>query len=379
MRHGLILCALLGAALLQSCAPPPPRQASQAPQPALSDNLAAVIADIESAATRIGNGERAAARSLPHDIEVLTRAIEGGQTDAEGILMLRYYRGQARQILVSLGQMLRLPTDRQMAEAAISDFTAVAGAASGDASTEELKKNAMYLAGYVATSGLDDAARGMGYFQRCAAQKHAGCQNVVASAKVGGSSGMAKDLNGAAALHLEAYGTRLDYGCSGPSSAFGLAQMTHFTSVKIEDRSSLDWLRRAYRLADQAKVRSGGVDACGGDYMSIYEYLIRLEKREKKPELLDRSLGDISIEEAPDIIRKMVGYLRDESPESEYRAEVIGTHDTFSRCEYAFVGLWKAAISNQMTAARAYRDIILKDRGNSTCAENLTYAGRFFS
>lgn len=371
MKHIVILFA--AALVLQACAPPPQRPVSASSTPAFSDNLAAVIADIQSIAGRTSAGELSAARTLPHNINVLTRAIERGQADAQGVLILRYYRGVARQTLSELNRALGFPPDRPTAEAALADFEIIANDRNPE--SQDLAKDALYLAGQVVTHELGDPVRGLTYFQRCAEMKQAGCQAVVASAKIGGALGMRKDTAGAVALHQEIYATGLDYGCVGSFSAYSLARLTHFTGAVAEDHTALDWLRRAVRLADQAKVRSSGVDHCGGDFMSVYEYLIRLEARDRKPVLLEQAKG--GDENPTGIVADLLGYLDGSVRETVYRQSVADQRNEDSRCQFAFLGLWHAAASNQMTAARAYRDILRQHGNNLTCAENLVFAGKY--
>jgi len=367
---------LLAAALmvLQSCAPAP-RQTAAASPAALSDNLAAIVADVESASSRLASGDLGAARTLPRDIDVLTGAIDSGRLDTHGVMVARHYRGQARYLLSSLNQALGFPADRQMAGAALADFEAVANAPGQE--NEELRRDSLYYAGYVVMNELHDPARSVAYFQRCSDMKQAGCQAVIASAKIGGSLGVRKDLPGAVMLHQEAYATGLDYGCSGSYSAYSLARVTHFTGTRVDDRSALDWLRRAYRLADQAKVRAEISDYCGGNFMSAYEYVLRLEEGEKRPALLEQVVAGLEDAEIPKPMRLMTTYLGGRSDYKAYRESLGEVRDAQSRCEYAFVGLWYAAVSNQMTAARSFREILQQEASDTTCAENLTYAGKY--
>ncbi|MBO6634147.1 hypothetical protein [Parvibaculum sp.] len=367
---------LLAAALmvLPSCAAPP-RSAATASSAAVSENLAVIIADVESAASRISAGDIGAARTLPRDIDVLSGAIDGGKLDAHGLMVARHYRGQARYLLSSLNQALGFPADRQMAGAALADFEAVANAPGQE--NAELRRDSLFYAGYVVMNELGEPARSVTYFQRCADMKQPGCQNIIASAKIGGSIGVKKDLPGAVALHQEAYATGLDYGCSGTHSAYSLARVAHFMGTKAEGRSALDWLRRAHRLADQAKVRAQTGDVCGGSFMSAYEYLFRLEKGERKPALLDQVVAGIEDSQLPKPLDRMQVYLGGRSDYKAFRASIDEVRDAHSRCEYAFVGLWYAALSNQKTAARSFREILQRDGQDTTCAENLAYSARY--
>lgn len=374
MKKILPLLVAAAALVLHGCEPPPRPAASGSAAPAQSENVAAAIADIESMGGRLGAGEIAAARTLPQNISVLTRAIERGGPNAQGVEVLYYYRGVARQMLSGLNRAFGLPADKPMAEAALTDFE-FAGNAKGSESAE-LAKNALYLAGQTAVRELDDSARAMRYFQRCADLKHAGCQGVIASAKITGTEGFRRDIPGAVALHQEAFASGLDYGCAGSYSAYSLARLTQFSGAKADGKTSLEWLRRSVRLADQMKVRASGVDHCAGNFMTIYEYLIRLESGERNIALLEQ-FDDEDAGIFAEVIASMLTYLRNGSGEASYRKSVSNLRDPEARCQFAFVGLWNAAISRQMTAARAYRDMLRLDGAEPSCGENLVFAGKY--
>lgn len=184
----LMICAIFMSAVLAACGAQPPRQnvsgaASSGVSP--SSNLAAVMASIDDAGDRAAQGDPSAARALPYNIAVLTRAINGQEVDAEGILLLRYYRAMASQLLSYLNQALGLPADRQLATAALADYEIVLKAASDDG-RGDLRRNAMLGAAQVLLGHLDDEPRAYSYFRQCAELKHGACMSVIAEAKTRG-------------------------------------------------------------------------------------------------------------------------------------------------------------------------------------------------
>lgn len=359
---------LLAALALASCEPPQ-RVVSQDSPAELSENLAIVIADIESMPVRLSAGNVGAARSLPHNISVLTRAIDGRETDAGSRALLRYYRGQARLLLTALNHSMGLPVDRQMAEAAIADFETVANDTAN--AQEELRQSSLYFAGEILMSPIGDDARAMAYYRRCADQGMSACRNTIALAKIGGTAGERKDFPGAVALLQKSYEAGLEQGCAGSYAAFSLARLTHFAGVSADGQDAVDWLRRAYRIADQLKVRANGQDVCGGNYMSVYEYLMRLEGGKKDARLLDQLFAGSAEEDLSPELQAMLAYLRGTSSASDFRETVSAIRDTDTRCEFAFLGLWKASISKQKSAARAYQGIIRKEADSMSCAADL--------
>ena len=273
MKNGLLICAMALALGLQSCAEPP--QARRAfVAPAYSDNIAVVIADIQSADARARDGDASGIRALPHNIEVLTRAIDGGAVQGNALISLRYSRGVARQLLNRYNDIIGLPIDKAMAEAAVADFLAVAEASGSDDSASGVKANAIYFAGSVTDAHLGDTPKAYEYYRQCAEMKQAGCQNVMATALLTGRDGIARDLNASLALHKEVYETGTTYTCAGSFSARSIAFITHFTNAKLDDRMGLDWLRRGAGLADQVKARSGGMDICNSAGYRVDEYMM---------------------------------------------------------------------------------------------------------
>lgn len=324
--------------------------------PPLSDNLAVVIADVESAGMRIGEGDISPARTLPHDIDVLTRAIDGGTVQGETLVTLKYARGRARHLLNYIAQLMGLPVDREMAEKAVADYQSVADAIGDDATQTEYKANALFWIAQVKVTQLDDEAGGYRYFQQCADMKQGGCMNVIAAAKIVGVEGIPRNMQAGAELYRDTYETGLDYGCAGAFSAHALARLAQFTDVRVEGRTGLDWIRRAYRLADQMKARSEGADLCATGAMQVTEYLMRLQAGERQ----DGLIKDIEEKNGPlpAATRSTVDYLLGRTDGAAYRRDIGNFKNVSLRCDMAFLGAWKSSISRQSSEFNGFRKII---------------------
>lgn len=370
MKYGLLICAMAFALGLQSCADPG-QQRRAFVAPAYSDNLAVVIADVQSADARARDGDASGIRALPHNIEVLTRAIDGGAVQGDALNSLRYTRGVARQLLNRYNEIIGLPIDRAMAEAAVADFLAVADATRDDNSASGLRANAIYFAGNVTGAHLGDNPKANEYYRQCAAMKQAGCQNVMAAALLTGQDGVAQDLNASLALHKEVYDTGITYTCAGTYSARSIAFITHFTNAKLDDRSGLDWLRRAIGLSDQVKARAGGMDMCNGAGLRIDEYMMRLEAGQK-----DEGLVDFLRSEDALLRPFAADYLLGKSNDRVFLSELRKLDDVSLQCSYAFFGAWKASINGNKSAARDFRAVIVSDREDIVCAIYSVYSER---
>lgn len=382
MRFRLALCASFVAAALAACGGPRPTSygggisdgGSSGDQ--LSSNLAAVVSDVAIAAQKSASGDISQARTLPHHIDVLTRAIDSRTVDADGVILLRYYRALARQTLNGLNVVMQLPVDRGMAEATLADYEIVAAVPDAKEGLRELKRNASYGAGQVLANFLHNEARAYIFFAQCAELKQAGCLNVMAEAKTTGVAGIKPDLKEAVALHVEVYKTGTDYMCAGIYSAYSIAKIVHFTNVRPDDDDEFVWIRRVYRLLDQVKVRTNGQEPCGSISYQIVEYLMRLEGGENRPDHMREALTNEDILEGD---RVMIRYLLGEVDDREFQVKVLDTKQESARCDYAFLGLWKAAISKRLDVAQHYRRMIEGKKTDTYCAQSLLFARKLLS
>lgn len=370
MKRGAILFVILLAATLQACEPPQRSTASTQPLP-LSDNLGVVIADVMSTDSRSLKGDMSGVRALPHNIAVLTRAIDGGGVEKDALRTLHYYRGVARQSLNAENLERDLPVDRQVAEGAVSDFRTVLAGLAEDPEKLKFRSNVLYRLGQVTSMQLKDDVQAYRYFRECSDMKHAACQNVMAEAMLTGDDGVEQDIKGALALHKAVYETGLTYTCAGSFSARTIAMIVHFTGERLDDRTGLDWLRRSSSLADQVRSLSDGVDVCSGDYRRVEEYLMRLDAGDRQESLIAdfRKPNDVLQSDA-------AKYLLGDMDEKTYLSGLKSIKDTGAKCSYAFLGVWKSSAQGNKDAAREYRAIMEEGRTaeDTMCPQSIVFA-----
>ncbi|MBO6634146.1 hypothetical protein [Parvibaculum sp.] len=372
MRRELLLCAVLLLTSLQACEPPRRVAATGVNPGVTSDNLAVVIADIQSAEARAREGDASGIRSLPHNIDVLTRAIEGGTVEGDALLTLRHYRAFARQMLNRFNDLMDLPVDRPVAEAAVADYLAIAEAAGDDPAKQKLKAHAIYGAGQVTATQLGNEVQGYRYFRQCSDMKQAGCQNVVAYAMIYGHAGIEQDLNGALALHKAVYDTGITYTCAGSFSARSIAYIVHFTDARLDGRTGLDWLRRSMTLADQVKSQANGVDLCAGESVRVDEYLMRLQAGERQDSLISGYLEENEV--LPPVVAQ---YLLGKIGDATFTKELRKMDRPSARCAYAFIGAWKSSIERKAASVRTYSSMLKELPDETSCASNIVFVERF--
>lgn len=376
MRRGAFFGVVLGV-LLSGCVAPPAQNASSAEKsgrvPEVSDNLTAVIGDVQTSFVAVGRGDLSKASNLQSDILILSRAIDGGRVQEEGQLVLKFYRGMAQQSLASTNAMIGLPVDTRMAKAALADYSAIINTSLKSSRVTALKSQALYMSGGITLNDLNAPPQAMHFYRKCAALENAACQNVMASVMVSGYAGVKKDVRAAAKLYQSAVESGVSSGCAGAFSALSLASIQHFTGISVEGNDDLHWLRKAYRLGEQMKARSEGHDVCGTANYYFVEYLMRLDKGDPQPALLQHALDEHS-PPVPDPIAKLAAYLKGDLSANDYREVVLGIEEPYSRCDYAFKGFWKAATAKHNRDARAFRSILEQDRDNLVCLNDLEFA-----
>ena len=376
MRRGLLISVGLVLISLLACAPPPRGQAAASAQSSsMSDNLTAVIADIESVQLRLQTEGISAARSLSHDVVVLTRAINDKSVDPDTVLVLKGYRAQAGQIIVNLGLAMGLPTDKELATAAIADYQAIIDAPDGDEVRRAMKLHAMYGIASLKLVAFEDETGGYRQMKQCADLGYPSCMYMVAEAMVAGVEGIAANPRAALDLHTKVYDEAYDDPCIRSESAASNARISYFMGIKAENRSGLDWLRRARRVADEAKVRASNVDICGGSHLQIDEYLMRLEEGDRQLSLV----RDLPKEDPSSTMTGvLVGYLMDEEEDKDAFKKAVGAvKNPYMKCEYAFLGLWKAGASKRSSDVQAYWSLMQPGKDGNACAQKLLFARKF--
>jgi hypothetical protein len=307
---------------------------------------AIAIQDAEDERTR----DPAASVNLDKPLAVLTRLIGSGQLNPPGNAVARFWRGRAYWILNSVRLNRGEQSDAALARRSLEDFDEVVA---GGVEVRDLGigiPNTIYFAGSVAFNHLLDSTLAHRYWEKCAAMAHAGCLNAVASARLTGAGGTAVDLERAIELNKQVYDSGTAYRCAGPYSALTIAQIIHFAGLKPPVVDDLAWISRAYPLlADLAK--SDGVDnPCDLAYFELSEYLMRLARGERKPELLRSALARKTGNHLAPVARHLLGEESGEAFERSIRAIPL----KHVACHAHFIGAWSAALAHDKARAARY-------------------------
>jgi hypothetical protein len=341
-----------------------------------SGDLAAAVAGINSARINLEHLSSDSVSELARNVDTLDTAINSGRvTDPNASLVLKYYRGVGREMLILQNKRMGFPVEKSELQAVLNDFEAVANVPDSE-SVRVLRPEGMYAAAQFLSHFMNDDVRAFTYYGKCAELGHAGCLNVMAFAKMTGDGGQKVDLREAAAIHLQVYKTGTEFGCAGPFSARSLAMIVHFTGVKPTEDDEFEWLHKAYRLMDKMTVGARGAATCGIAGLQVIDYLMRYEGGVRRTDILKNVLSN-DTDLSPDDTATL-RFLSGDMAEGDFQAEIAKRKVPSQQCELEFIGLWNAAIGKRMDVARAYHASMKSKDSDSTCRYLLVFTRKYF-
>jgi len=334
-----------------------------AAQAAPIDELNASIIAIRKVDRESGRDPAENLADLETPIRTLTKLIDEGAFDAKGEAFARYWRGYGTDLVNQMRLRSKREPDRALARETLADFDWVAGherevPAAGVA-------QALYGAGRVLRNYLGSTDEAYRYWGRCAERDHAGCQNIMAAAKLTGVGKVAVDLPGAVELHRRVYDTGTGYNCAGSYSALAIGEIVYFGGLRGVTVTDLDWVGRARDLVAQVVKERGLADFCGSTIFAVTEYLMRLDRGESRPELLRIELKPDATDE-----KATLDYLSGRIGEPAFRDLAGREADKDSACRMYFTAYWHAEIRKNRPLAQEYRRKMLA-LGGDYCGNEL--------
>lgn len=304
-----------------------------------------------SAAEEASDREPGAPIRLDQPIGVLTRLIDDRETPAAAVTVARYWRARAYSALNFGRQARGEKVDRDLARRNLQDYDQVIARGMEPRGWGMSIGNSIYSAGAVAYNHLEDKALAYRYWERCAALGHAGCLNVMAGARLTGEGGMAVDLEQSMALNKTVYDTGTRFRCAGAFSALMIARIIHFAGLKPQPVDELEWLDRAYPLLAELEKEDKNDNPCGRAVFEINDYLMRLGRGERRPELLRAAAARTAGNDFAPVARYLLGEESRETFEEHVRALPV----KHNACTGHFIGAWSASLERD--PARAARHV----------------------
>jgi hypothetical protein len=293
------------------------------------------------------DGGATAGLRLDGEIVTLTRLLNGSELDEYTQATAHYYRAQAAMLNNNLRVKNKQRPDADLARRAIEDYDWVIERNRDVRQMRVSVANAAYNAGLAARNFLGDVPLAYKYWQKCAQREHAGCMNMMASAKVTGEGGVAVDVPGALELHKQVYDTGTSFTCAGAYSALATAQILYFSGAQGLTVGELDWLKRANLLLDEVAAERKWKSPCNRPRFRVAEYLMRLDRGEDRPSVL---AGVAETADEPEE-KVAVGYLLGGVSEAAFREAAAKGSDRESICEMQFAALWYAEIKKDAKAS----------------------------
>jgi hypothetical protein len=209
--------------------------------------------------------------------------------------------------------------------------------------------DALYGAGSVARNHLENYSLAYAYWQKCAALEHAGCLNIMASARLTGAGGVKVDVEQSLELNKRVYDTGISYRCAGAYSALVIAYTIHFAGLK-PTVDELAWMKRGSLLLDQLGEEEKIDNPCDRAKFDMAEYLMRLQRGERQPALLRdavRRSGEADF-------RPLAQYMLAEGTRESFEAALGKIPLKHVACYVNFLAFWHAELQQDATRSREH-------------------------
>jgi hypothetical protein len=312
---------------------------------------------------------------LKRDVRIFDSVLNGAKIDDVDAVVARFYRAEGLRLINFVHEHEGEAMESSAAKEAIQDFDKVIALGSVSTYIPAVNvANAQYLAGSVARNQLRSESLAYRYWEKCAWQGHAGCLNVIASARLTGDGGQKVDLAEALDLHTMVFNSGVRYRCAGAQSALTIAKIIHFTGVRRPGDDELEWVNKAYGLMDKLEATDGNRNVCHRSEAEIEEFLLQLSRGQRKVSILQDAAARLD-DQSPTTsaaIQLFLGYGSD----TEFETAVQSSKSEGKRCSAYFDAMWYAEIMKDDAAALRYRQR-LSDIGKLHCGEELVLASKF--
>ena len=300
---------------------------------------------------------------VEREVAALTRIIETGGLNGAGLSVAHFWRAQA-QTAMNWSRMRRgMPVDKEAARTSLADLDRTIEHGVDIPDWHVAHSEALYLAGTVARNHVEDSKLAYAYWEKCAALRHAGCLNIMASARLTGAGGVAVDLAESLRLNEEVYQTGTDFRCAGAHSALVIAQVLHFTGAQGRAVDDLGWLRRANDLLDELARDGTSDDLCGRSMFEVTQYLFALARGEDRKAVLTPAAP----RKAGNAYKPLVDYLLGAIPPQAFREALSAVSVKHVACRMNFAAAWHASLRNDPALAERHR-AALNQFGADHCA-----------
>ncbi len=313
--------------------------------------------------------------NLKQDVRLLTATLNGRKVDASDATVAHYYRAVALSMINMVHERSGEAMDTSGARTARADLDKIIGAAQILTYVPEVNRtNAEFWAGLVSRNQLHDEPAAYSYWEKCAREGHAGCVNIMASARITGSGGQKVDLNEALALNTSVYNTGIRFQCAGALSAMGIAEINYFTGVSRPGDDVLEWTRKADGLLNQVDALGSNRNMCQRAEIEVEEFLFQLSQGHRDDNILQDALS--RLDENSVATKAEIQFISGVLDEAGFGAAVNSIKSQDEQCSAYFDVMWYAELRGEGAMARRF-DQRLADIGKFHCGQELVFAKKF--
>jgi len=311
--------------------------------------------------------------ALQRDVRILDSVLKASKVDDADLAVAHFYRAEGLRLINSVHDYEGEAVESSAAKGAIEDFNKVIAGGVSTYIPAVNVANAEYFAGSVARNQLRSDSLAYKYWEKCAWEGHAGCLNIMASARLTGDGGQKVDLNEALDLHTMVFNSGVRYRCAGAHSALTIAKIIHFTGVRRPGDNELEWVNKSYGLMDKLETADGNRNVCQRSEAEIEEFLLQLSQGQRKTSILQDAAGRLG-DESP-ATGAVIQLFSGTASDAEFEAAVQSSKPEQGRCSAYFDALWYAEIMKDDAAAQQYRQH-LSDIGKFHCGEALALTNK---
>lgn len=350
----------------------PRRVRNDTPVPVV--DFATAIQDVQRV-QRKSEGRKDEVGNLKLDVRMLSATLGGKKVDASDAMVAHYYRALALAMINTVHEHEGEPMDLPGARTARADLDKIIGAGRVLTYVPEVSQsNAEFLAGSITRNQLHDEPAAYSYWERCAANAHAGCLNVIASARITGDGGQKVDVNEALALHTSVYDTGVKYQCAGAFSAISIAAINYFVGVRRPGDDELEWTKKADGLLDKVEANVNKRNVCQRAGIEVREFLFQLSRGQRDDNILQDALSRLDDESVA--TKAVIQFISGAIDENGFNAAVSSSKFEGYRCSAYFDAMWYSELRGEDAMARRF-DQHLVDIGKFHCGQSLVFAKKF--
>ena len=352
--------------------PDPPQVRNETPVPVV--DFPTAVQDVQRVQGKSDPGKEEIP-NLTLDVRMLGAILNGRKVDASDAIVAHYFRAVALSMINTVHERDGEAMDISAARTARADLDKVIGARQILTYVPEVNRiNAEFWAGSVARNQLHDEPLAYSYWEKCASDAHAGCMNILASARITGSGGQKVDLNEALALNTSVYNSGIKFQCAGAYSAMNIAEINYFTGVRRPGDDELEWTRKADGLLDQVEAMVSNRNVCQRAELEVEEFLFQLSRGHRDDNILQDAIS--RMDENSATTKAEIQFISGALDEAGFSAAVNSSKSQDERCSAYFDAMWYAELRGESEMAHRF-DQKLVDIGKFHCGEGLVFAKKF--